>query len=307
MKRLGIVMLVVLMLLSMTACTSSEDTPLVMDDPISFPEKSGTSDELQVWLDSVAVLPVGTMGVSMQAISLAVECLDWSQATAMTESEIRTVTQDYYDTVIDPDIFIEQMTYVTAYFDLLADPAQREITLGNAGIDAATVTWTEKAFTTSAVFTTMLAEGFVGSDDTTEPTAAPVEGTVDESVADSAENTELTLVLDSIADVPVAVAGNFLRVLRCSIHLLDACEATVLSDEELRAFVEEYDATCDDSAHFRDVLADALAECENLHNEDTRADIMSSVGEVPEDHPWTETAFENVGVIGALVADWTAA
>lgn len=134
MKKCVAMVLTVLMLVSMCAC--SDDNAY-----------QGTPEELNTILDRVAMIPVATMGVSMTITDVAVSLLDWCESTDMTDAEIAAATKTYYDSVesANKDMFYEQVYLTVGGVRLLSNEDKRSGVLEAAG-HSPKLSWDDAAF-----------------------------------------------------------------------------------------------------------------------------------------------------------------
>ena len=133
MKRCVAVLLALVMLLSLCACSQK-------------PSYKGDEEELQTVLGGIASIPVATMGASMTVTARTVELLDWCEATAMSGEELAGKVKAYYD-AMDADaqmMFQDQVMVTVNCAANLSDEGSRASVLNAAGFSDKLI-WDEKA------------------------------------------------------------------------------------------------------------------------------------------------------------------
>ena len=140
--RAAVCVLAFCMMLSMAGCgNKAPELPYATD-----------VQGMQAFLDDIARLPVATMGVSLQASTLAFHAMNWGTATELTVEEIEKAVADRMASLDEAqtEMFCEQLMTVATYVNLLYNDEQRAGVLENIGIEDDDFGWThaswEKAY-----------------------------------------------------------------------------------------------------------------------------------------------------------------
>ena len=143
---------------------------------------------------------------------------------------------------------------------------------------------------------------------------APAKTVDDGGAADSVDTTTtapltaneqaLFEAMDGVSDLSLGMKNTDQSAVRCAVALLDWCEQSNSSDEELQAAARKYYDTYGPS--FKMMFAEKMrltAEaCEMLRDEAVRGEKMSAAGATTE-IAWTDKAFDTVAVIAAVIAE----
>lgn len=134
--------------------TSSEDTSKVTNEDTSDEvqvsdinafNKQAAFNELTKVLEEIKndIVPA-VSGSSLKTISVTVDMLNVSVGTELTEEEIKTATQEWYDALSDEDkvIFKENIELVDKKYKELLEDGKEEL-LASAGRSDAPYPWTE--------------------------------------------------------------------------------------------------------------------------------------------------------------------
>lgn len=91
---------------------------------------------------------------------------------------------------------------------------------------------------------------------------------------------ELNTLLDNIASIPIATMGVSAVITNRAIELLDWCEATSMSGDELAASVKAYYDALDDANKelFAEQIAATMNRIGHLLDEDLRVEMLESAG-----------------------------
>ncbi len=131
-------LLALLMLFSMVGCgETAPELPFATD-----------AQGMQAFLDEIARLPIGTMGVSLQASLLAFHAMNWGTSTALTVDEIAQAVDDRMTSMDEAqqEMFREQLSAVASYVNLLYNEEQRAGVLENIGIENDDFGWTHTSY-----------------------------------------------------------------------------------------------------------------------------------------------------------------
>ncbi len=136
--RAAVCVLAVLMMMAMVGCgNNAPELPYATD-----------AQGVQAFLDDIERLPIGTMGVSMQASLLAFHALNWGTATELTVEEIESAVSDRMAALdaSQQELFREQLMIVATDVNLLYNEERRAGVLDNIGIENDDFGWTHTSY-----------------------------------------------------------------------------------------------------------------------------------------------------------------
>lgn len=136
--RAAVCALALCMMLSMAGCgNTAPELPYATD-----------AQGMQAFLDDIAQLPIATMGVSLQASTLAFHAMNWGAQTALTVEEIEKAVADRMASMDETqkEMFCEQLMTVATYVNLLYSEDQRADVLENIGIEDGDFGWTHSSW-----------------------------------------------------------------------------------------------------------------------------------------------------------------
>ncbi len=113
---------------------------------------------------------------------------------------------------------------------------------------------------------------------------------------------ELEGILDMIAEIPIATMGVSITITSRAVDLLDWCEATSMSGEDIAAQVKQgYDQL---DAQMQELFLEQVAvtvnAVGNLSREESRAGMLESAG-FKSSLSWTEEAFSLAACLDDLL------
>lgn len=147
-KRMAAGGLALLLLLTCAVGCSEEPSGPSVTNPYE-----GTAAELGMLMDDIAALPVGTMGVSMTAITKAAALLNWCEVTTMTDAQIQEEIQIRFEMIDEESrlMLMDQVALVTDSCEKMRDETARRDCLEAVGDAPSNYSWSDKAFDTAAV------------------------------------------------------------------------------------------------------------------------------------------------------------
>ena len=91
---------------------------------------------------------------------------------------------------------------------------------------------------------------------------------------------ELEGIVDMIAQIPIATMGVSITITNRAVELLDWCEATSMSGEDVADTVKAYYDALDADAQslFLEQVAVTVNDVGTLSNEETRASVLETAG-----------------------------
>lgn len=115
---------------------------------------------------------------------------------------------------------------------------------------------------------------------------------------------ELDTLLHSVSRLPLATPGITDETLIIGVDFLDWCQATSMTNEEIKTAVQSYYKTLktdDNRTTFYEQLTFMLDTCASVRDEAVRTERLSDVGINASDHKWEEKAFTLAASFAAMI------